>query len=273
MSRSPTAEELLQTPFFRAAKDKSYLVGAILSRSLMTLQISCHPYLVSEDLPPLTHRQERRVVKRIISANSFESWDFPTTPLASRRHLSEDYFTTNDRENLNTSFLSPEACEQAKRGNNLSSSSSTSNSSIALNSTTRSISPPSSYSESMDPSCGVQEKPSSESRPGLEHTAVSSEPSLPAPSPRSPSPQFIASSTLTPTTLTNQQGLWRKIKNNVRPSSSGNDVERLGNSPRKERGKFGSIFASASKSLLSSRSLANGIHTSSVFHKEDWRMY
>ena len=231
----------------------------------MTLQISCHPYLVSEDLPPLTHRQERRVVKRIISANSFESWDFPPTPLASthRRHLSEDYFTTNEKENLNTSFLSPEACEQAKRGNNLSSSSGTSNSSIVLNSTTRSISPPSSYSESMDPSCGVQEKPSSESRPGLEHTAVSSEPSLPALSPRSPSPQFIASSTLTPTTLTNQQGLWRKIKNNVRPSSSGNDVERLSISPRKERGKFGSIFASASKSLLSSRSHANG--TPAVF--------
>jgi len=61
---------------------------------------------------------------------------------------------------------------------------------------------------------------------------------------------------MTPITLTNQQGLWHKIKNNVRPSS-GTDDEGSGNSPRKEKGKFGGIFASASKSLLSSRSLAS----------------
>jgi len=60
---------------------------------------------------------------------------------------------------------------------------------------------------------------------------------------------------MTSITLTNQQGLWHKIKNNVRPS--GTDDEGSGNSPRKERGKFGGIFASASKSLLSSRSLAS----------------
>ena len=78
---------------------------------------------------------------------------------------------------------------------------------------------------------------------------------------------------MTPTTLTNQQGLWRKIKNNVRPSSSGSDVEGLGDSPRKERGKFGGIFASASKSLLPSRSFANGIPTVFGFpHREDWEM-
>ena len=137
----------------------------------------------------------------------------------------------------------------------------------------------------MSPSCGVQENLSSESRTGLEpfvsiaentkqHTAVSSEPSLPAPSPRTPNAQFIASSSATPIKLTNQQGLWRKIKNNVRPSSSGTDDEGLDNSPRKERGKFGGMFASAGKSLLSSRSLANGIPTVLGFQqREDWEMY
>ena len=231
--------------------------------------------MVSEDLPPLTQRQERRVVPRITSDNSVASWDFPTTPLASphRKCFSEEYFPTIDRENLTVSFLSSEAsvCEQSKRGINVPSSSGNS----SINSiTTPSTSPPSSYTASIGSSCGVQEKPFSESRPGIEpfvsiaentnqHIAVSSESNLLAPSPRAPNPQLIESSTITPTTLANQQGLWRKIKNNVRPSSSGSDVEGLRNSPRKEKGKFGSIFSSASKSLLSSRSHANG--TPAVF--------
>ena len=231
------------------------------------------------------------MVRRITSANSVESWDFPTTPLASthRRCFSEELFTTNDK-NSNTSPLSSEAevspSEQAKRGNIVSSSSAsgTSNSSIVLNSITTPSTSPSSYTESMGPACGVQEKLSSESKPGLEpflpisentnqHTAASSESSRPAPSPCTPSPQFIASSTVTPITLTNQPGLWRKVKNNVRPSSATDD-EGSDNSPRKERGKFGGIFASASKSLLSSRSLANGISTVFGFkQREDWDMY
>ena len=213
------------------------------------------------------------MVPRITSDNSVASWDFPTTPLATphRKCLLEEYFPTIDRENLTVSFLSSEAevSEQAKRGINVPSSSGTS----SINSIrTPSTSPPSSYTESIDSSCEVQEKPSFESGPGIEsfvsiaentnqHTAVSSEPNLPTPSPHTPNPQLIESSTITPTTLANQQGLWRKIKNNVRPSSSGSDVEGLRNSPRKEKGKFGSIFSSASKSLLSSRSHANGMPT------------
>jgi serine/threonine-protein kinase OSR1/STK39 len=87
--KRPTAKELLRTPFFRAAKDKSYLVGAIL-----------------KDLPPLTHRQERRVVPHITSENSVDSWDFPATPLASplKKCLSGDYFTTTI--DMDVSFLS-----------------------------------------------------------------------------------------------------------------------------------------------------------------------
>ena len=199
------------------------------------------------------------MVPHITLDNSVASWDFPTTPLANiHRSFSEEICAINDRENLNISFLSSEAevCEQPKRGSNLSASFGTSNSSI--NSiTTQSTSLPSSYAESMGSSCGVPEN-------------LSSEPSLPAPSPCNPNPQYMASPT---TTLTNQQGLWRKIKNNVKPSSSGSDVGGLGNSPRRERGKFGSIFTSASKSLLSSRSFVNGMSTGFGFPQRDLLTY
>ncbi|KAJ7462747.1 kinase-like domain-containing protein, partial [Mycena galericulata] len=61
-SKRPTAEELLQSPFFKASKKKSYLVGAIL-----------------KDLPPLTHRQERRVAHGAPAHRTVDSWDFTTT--------------------------------------------------------------------------------------------------------------------------------------------------------------------------------------------------
>ncbi|TFK41307.1 kinase-like domain-containing protein [Crucibulum laeve] len=61
-SERPTAEELLQTPFFKAAKKTSYLVNAIL-----------------KDLPPLTQRQERRIAKTHHTLHSLDSWDFNTT--------------------------------------------------------------------------------------------------------------------------------------------------------------------------------------------------
>jgi serine/threonine protein kinase len=62
----PSAGELLQSPFFRSAKKKSYLVSNIL-----------------KDLPPLTTRQERR---KLASAHptriSIGSWDFAHSPTA-----------------------------------------------------------------------------------------------------------------------------------------------------------------------------------------------
>ncbi|KAJ7139761.1 kinase-like domain-containing protein, partial [Mycena epipterygia] len=61
-SKRPTAAELLQSPFFKASKKKSYLVGAIL-----------------KDLPPLTHRQERRVAHGAPMHGTVDSWDFATT--------------------------------------------------------------------------------------------------------------------------------------------------------------------------------------------------
>ncbi|KAJ7919070.1 kinase-like protein [Mycena leptocephala] len=61
-SKRPTAEELLQSPFFKSSKKKSYLVGAIL-----------------KDLPPLTHRQERRIAHGATVHGTVDSWDFATT--------------------------------------------------------------------------------------------------------------------------------------------------------------------------------------------------
>ncbi|KAL0950778.1 hypothetical protein HGRIS_007545 [Hohenbuehelia grisea] len=61
-TKRPTAEQLLQTPFFKSSKKPSYLVGAIL-----------------KDLPPLTQRQERRLVQTVLSQRTIDSWDFATT--------------------------------------------------------------------------------------------------------------------------------------------------------------------------------------------------
>lgn len=65
---SPTAAELLQTPFFKCAKKKSYLVGTIL-----------------DGLPPLTTRQERhRRPESLATQRTVDSWDFGSTPINSQ---------------------------------------------------------------------------------------------------------------------------------------------------------------------------------------------
>lgn len=62
-SKRPTAEELLELPFFKGAKKASYLVGTLLT-----------------GLPPLVHRQERRRAPSIHSSfHHMESWDFNPT--------------------------------------------------------------------------------------------------------------------------------------------------------------------------------------------------
>ncbi|KAJ3919032.1 kinase-like domain-containing protein, partial [Lentinula edodes] len=58
-SKRPTAQQLLQTPFFRGTKKQSYLINAIL-----------------KDLPPLTKRQERRVLPNNQIYRTVDSWDF-----------------------------------------------------------------------------------------------------------------------------------------------------------------------------------------------------
>ncbi|KAI9444993.1 kinase-like domain-containing protein [Lactarius indigo] len=64
-SLRPTAAQLLQMPFFRNAKKRSYLVGTIL-----------------RDLPPLAQRLERRKQPSLLLHGTVDSWDFPTTLLA-----------------------------------------------------------------------------------------------------------------------------------------------------------------------------------------------
>ncbi|KAI5124392.1 hypothetical protein M0805_008277 [Coniferiporia weirii] len=81
-SNRPSAAELLESPFFKSAKRKGYLIGAIL-----------------KDLPPLVDRQERRLVSaqplNAASRSSMSSWDFsmelPRTPTAST-HASHSFF-------------------------------------------------------------------------------------------------------------------------------------------------------------------------------------
>ncbi|KAF5374871.1 hypothetical protein D9758_000052 [Tetrapyrgos nigripes] len=66
-SKRPTAEQLLQSPFFKGTKKKSCLIGAIL-----------------KDLPPLASRQERRLLPKNAQTtrNSIDSWDFSTLQLS-----------------------------------------------------------------------------------------------------------------------------------------------------------------------------------------------
>lgn len=66
-THSPTAVELLQSPFFKSAKKKSYLVGTILN-----------------GLPPLTMRQERRRLPESMNTQrTTDSWDFGSTAMNS----------------------------------------------------------------------------------------------------------------------------------------------------------------------------------------------
>ena len=87
-SARPTAEELLQSSFFKGAKKKGYLVNNIL-----------------KDLPPLSQRQERRRQPSVMTHMTIESWDFnlsPTTsvyshhPLHRRELSSEDTVESRD---------------------------------------------------------------------------------------------------------------------------------------------------------------------------------
>ncbi|KAJ7630569.1 kinase-like domain-containing protein [Roridomyces roridus] len=86
-SKRPTAEELLQSPFFKSSKKKAYLVGAIL-----------------KDLPPLTHRQERRVAPGAPKHGTVDSWDFATTvhsPTTARHDETETDFKEDDIFEIN----------------------------------------------------------------------------------------------------------------------------------------------------------------------------
>ncbi|BGP41566.1 hypothetical protein JCM10449v2_005557 [Rhodotorula kratochvilovae] len=73
-ARRPTAEKLLQHPFFRGAKKKGFLVSSIL-----------------EDLPPLQDRQHRRRKASLNGMDTVGSWNFnETIPRALLRNGSTD---------------------------------------------------------------------------------------------------------------------------------------------------------------------------------------
>lgn len=66
-AKRPTAAQLLQTPFFKSAKKKSYLIGTILA-----------------GLPPLAVRQERRQSPpSVTSHGTMDSWDFSLSVVGS----------------------------------------------------------------------------------------------------------------------------------------------------------------------------------------------
>ncbi|EGU11250.1 STE/STE20/FRAY protein kinase [Rhodotorula toruloides ATCC 204091] len=73
-AKRPTAEKLLQHPFFRGAKKKGFLVSALL-----------------DDLPPLQDRQHRRRRASASNGDTFASWDFnPTVLHTPQRTTSSD---------------------------------------------------------------------------------------------------------------------------------------------------------------------------------------
>ncbi|BGP17810.1 hypothetical protein JCM10213_001689 [Rhodosporidiobolus nylandii] len=80
--KRPTAEKLLQHPFFKTAKKKGFLIGAIL-----------------EDLPPLEDRQQRRRKASQQGWDTIGSWNFnetvPNTPVGAKS-FSTDPFATFD---------------------------------------------------------------------------------------------------------------------------------------------------------------------------------
>lgn len=56
----PTAESLLQNAFFKSSKKKSYLVGALLSEPRQISDCTTGFIILTDGLPPLVDRQERR---------------------------------------------------------------------------------------------------------------------------------------------------------------------------------------------------------------------
>lgn len=58
-AKRPTAQDLLNSSFFKGAKKKGYLVGAVL-----------------KNLPPLVQRQEKRRVPSLMTHATMDSWDF-----------------------------------------------------------------------------------------------------------------------------------------------------------------------------------------------------
>ncbi|PSS37097.1 hypothetical protein PHLCEN_2v1063 [Hermanssonia centrifuga] len=70
-AQRPTAEQLLDSSFFKGAKKKGYLVGTVL-----------------KGLPPLVQRQERRQLPSLMTHTTMDSWDFALTEVGSMGGIS-----------------------------------------------------------------------------------------------------------------------------------------------------------------------------------------
>ncbi|KAF9481044.1 kinase-like protein [Pholiota conissans] len=289
-AKRPTAEELLQTPFFRGAKKKSYLINTILSH-----------------LPPLTQRQERRAVPPALSANSIDSWDFgvsvnsPTTSIYRRRVLEDlvlaEELQEQQQQNSNLPFEMDEDCsrrleavsqpladddddssifetENNETGQEAVSSSyssvvstgrATSHASSQLLSNTESA--PSSYTSSIlelsKAESNAVVSPNDENRPSLspvvpeqyaQNTLIDTKPVPPtqATPVRAAAKNTDFISTKTPT-------LWSKLKPNTKRHEDRDRANSLPSGKDKEKGKLNGMFSIAGKGILSrgsSRSLA-----------------
>lgn len=120
--------------------------------------------------------------------------------------------------------------------------------------------PKETYKHATTPNPTTVQRETLESTPVASRTQLSQQPPTKTPGPRTPKQPSTSSGTPT------QQGLWSKIKSNVkRPSSRGGvDPETPGSERKsKDKGMLGGMFSSASKGLLSqssTRSLAAGTH-------------
>jgi serine/threonine-protein kinase OSR1/STK39 len=265
-SKRPTAEELLQTPFFKGGKKKSYLINTIL-----------------KDLPPLAQRQERRPVPPVGSPSTIDSWDFATTihsPLAAhRKRISEDHEeptidgvfsmeefqpSTSSTHSRTVSLVEPTIEESSELDLVSPPSPSTSTSSLPSSgledgpSSMPSDSTPSSYTESSYLGSSLQlsksrsTDPKEPSEPLASIAEHASQPPLPNPKQSSTQPVVNssrrASSSSSSSSLnragTAKPNLWQKLRSN-----SGLDASSQESTPKKKR--LGSIFSSNSKGTLS----------------------
>ncbi|KAJ3576139.1 hypothetical protein NP233_g618 [Leucocoprinus birnbaumii] len=162
-SKRPSAEQLLQTPFFRNAKKKSYLINTIL-----------------KDLPPLTQRQERRASRHPPTVATIESWDFastlhsPTSTVHHRRIQIDDLpMTTPEREkSIGVFQFDDDEPSDPQEDNRPSTSSSSEDGGTSTDAAAEGLSTPptnaSSFSESLpspklpDPDSLIQSSPRSE---------------------------------------------------------------------------------------------------------------
>ncbi|KAF9535486.1 kinase-like domain-containing protein [Crepidotus variabilis] len=266
-AKRPTAEGLLQSPFFKSAKKHSYLINTIL-----------------KDLPPLTQRQERRALASATFANSVDSWDFATTVhsphlAALRKRISEGHDDVTiqevfqmEEENADVDSMHSHSrtvswrdphfatLDEAKPKSIMASSPSTSSSSVHTSGLDEIPPAPSSDTDGSDVASEESKSESASSGAGLtsiaEHDTHSSHTA-----PRQPSfansisirrrLSNSSSQTSSSSGSPGKRSLWQKLKTNVKgpsPSSGGEGAADSSPEGSSKKGKISGIFAGSNKS-------------------------